>query len=309
MKKNKFFWICIGIGAVIVLLLMLIGNMISIGDKIAKFNHTLSVIFYVFSGAIVYFLIVNPILIIIFSPTFKIPTSLEDSKKARRTYKRVAKNLLKRDDLNKSSIENLKNGLKDVSTLRIELNKVYNNDIKKEINKIIIRHAKRVMISTAISQNSKMDMGTMIVVNIKMIKEIVEKCGFRPSYKNLGKLAVNVLGTALITEGIEDLDFNEVFPTATTGLLNDIPFLRTLTGSLVQGISNAFLTLRIGVITRKYLFNDSPIKSKKQIRIDSFKESSKLIPKVIKSGIHIFPDKIKNIFSKKEKNNEEYEVD
>ena len=309
MKKNKFFWICIGIGAVIVLLLMLIGNMISIGDKIAKFNHTLSVIFYVFSGVIVYFLIVNPILIIVFSPTFKIPTSLEDSKKARRTYKRVAKNLLKRDDLNKSSIENLKNGLKDISTLRIELNKVYNNDIKKEINKIIIRHAKRVMISTAISQNSKMDMGTMIVVNIKMIKEIVEKCGFRPSYKNLGKLAVNVLGTALITEGIEDLDFKEVFPTATTGLLNDIPFLRTLTGSLVQGISNAFLTLRIGVITRKYLFNDSPIKSKKQIRIDSFKESSKLISTVIKSGIHIFPDKIKNIFSKKEKNNEEYEVD
>ena len=44
MKKNKFFLICIGIGAVIVLLLILIGNMISIGDKIAKFNHTLSIL-------------------------------------------------------------------------------------------------------------------------------------------------------------------------------------------------------------------------------------------------------------------------
>lgn len=309
MKKNKVFWICIGIGAVIVILLMLIGNMISIGDKIAKVNYTLSVIFYVFSGIVIYFLIVNPILIIVFSPTFKIPTSLEDSKKARRTYKKVAKNLLKKGNLNKSSIVNLNNGLKNKDTLRLELNKVYNNDIKKEINKIIIRHAKRVMISTAISQNSKMDMGTMLVVNIKMIKEIVEKCGFRPSYKNLGKLAVNVLGTALITEGIEDLDFNEVFPTASTSILNDIPFLKTLTGSLVQGISNAFLTLRIGVITRKYLFNDSPIKSKKQIRIDSFKESSKMIPTVISSGIHIFPDKIRNIFNRKNKNNEEYEVD
>ena len=39
MKKNKIYWICIGLGAVIVILLMLIGNMISIGDKIAKINY------------------------------------------------------------------------------------------------------------------------------------------------------------------------------------------------------------------------------------------------------------------------------
>ncbi len=308
MKKRNIFWILIGIGVLIVILLMLIGNVISIGDKIAKVNNTLAIVFYVLCGLLIYLLIIHPIFVIAFSPTFKVPTVLEDDKKTRRIYIKVAKNLLRQKTLNENSIINLKNGLKNKDTLKLELNKVYNNDVKKEINKLILKNAKTVMVSTAISQNGKLDMFTVLVVNIKMIKEIVEKCGFRPSYKNLAKLAVNVLGTALISEGLENLDFGELFPNATTGILSEVPFLKTITGSIAQGISNAFLTLRIGVITRKYLFSDTQIKTKAQIKVESFKESAMMIPSVIKSGIMVFPEKIRNIFTKKEKNQKEYEV-
>ena len=230
MKKRNIFWILIGIGVLIVILLMLIGNVISIGDKIAKVNNALAIVFYVLCGLLIYLLIIHPIFVIAFSPTFKVPTVLEDDKKTRRIYIKVAKNLLKQKTLNENSIINLKNGLKNKDTLKLELNKVYNNDVRKEINKLILKNAKTVMISTAVSQNGKLDMFTVLAVNIKMIKEIVEKCGFRPSYKNLAKLAVNVLGTALISEGLENLDFGELFPNATTGILSEVPFLKTITG-------------------------------------------------------------------------------
>ena len=81
MKKRNIFWILIGIGVVIIILLMLIGNVISIGDKIAKVNNVLAIVFYVLCGLLIYLLIVHPILVIAFSPTFKVPTVLENDKK------------------------------------------------------------------------------------------------------------------------------------------------------------------------------------------------------------------------------------
>lgn len=307
--KNKLFWIIIGIGVLIIILLMIIGNVITIGDKLKKIHTSVAISFYILSALLVYFLLINPIRIIMFSPTFQVPTVMDSNDvKTKRMYKKVTKNLLASKTLNEQSTNNLLNGLKNKEDLQIELNKVYNNEIKKEINKIIMNNAKTVMISTAISQNGKLDMYTVLAINLKMIKEIVQKCGFRPSYKNLGKLSLNVLTTALISEGLENLDLNELFPASALNFLSEVPFLKTITTSLTQGISNAFLTLRIGIITRKYLFSESPIKSKTKIRTEAFKESAKMIPSVIKNGILLFPEKIRKMFIKKEKDINEYEV-
>lgn len=308
-EKNKVFWIAIGIGVVIIIMLMIIGNVITIGDKLAKIHKWVAIGFYILAGLLVYFLLLNPLRVILFSPTFQVPTVLdENNRKVKKIYVKVSKNLLASKNISEQSIKNLQFGLKNKKDLHLELNKVYNNDVKKEINKIILNNAKTVMISTAISQNGKLDMFTVLAVNLKMIKEIVERCGFRPSYKNLGKLSVNVLATALISEGLENLDLNELFPSSTMNFLSEIPFLKTIASSLIQGISNAFLTLRIGVITRKYLFSESPIKSKAKIRSDAFKESAKMIPVVIKNGIMLFPEKVRKMFVKKDKNVNDYEV-
>ena len=116
---RNIFWILIGIGVVIIILLMLIGNVISIGDKIAKVNNVLAIVFYVLCGLLIYLLIIHPILVIAFSPTFKVPTVLENVKKTRRIYIRVAKNLLRQKTLNENSITNLKNGLKNRQKVKI----------------------------------------------------------------------------------------------------------------------------------------------------------------------------------------------
>ena len=175
--------------------------------------------------------------------------------------------------------------------------------IKKEISKIIIKNAKTVLLSTAISQNSKIDLFSVVSVNIKMIKEIVTVCGFRPDFKNLSKLCVNVASTALIAEGLESLNMEDILPTQTINTLNNIPILKPLLSSIVQGIANALLTIRIGLVTRGYLFTESKKATKNSIRAEAFKDALILLPTVIGEVLVFFPSKIVKLFSSKPNTN------
>ncbi|HON64653.1 MAG TPA: DUF697 domain-containing protein [Bacilli bacterium] len=299
-NRNKIFWISIGIGSLIILFLILISNIMDVGERLRRINVSVEIAFYIVSALVVYFLIINPIRIIIFSPTFQIQTVLDkDTRKTRKIYKKVAKNIIKKNKIDETAIAELRQSIKDPAELRLNLMKLYNDNVKKELNKIIIRNAKTVMISTAISQNGKLDMFTVLAVNLKMIKELVLECGFRPSFTNLGKLSVNVLVTALIADGLEDLNFNDLFPASTTGFLSDIPLIKPIMSSIMQGISNALLTLRIGLVTRRFLFSDLKEVSKKEIRREALKESIKMLPVIVKESIVVFPERIRSFFRKK----------
>lgn len=284
----------------IILFLILISNIMDVGERLRRINVSVEIAFYIVSALVVYFLIINPIRIIIFSPTFQIQTVLDkDTRKTRKIYKKVAKNIIKKNKIDETAIAELRQSIKDPAELRLNLMKLYNDNVKKELNKIIIRNAKTVMFSTAISQNGKLDMFTVLAVNLKMIKELVLECGFRPSFTNLGKLSVNVLVTALIADGLEDLNFNDLFPASTTGFLSDIPLIKPIMSSIMQGISNALLTLRVGLVTRRFLFSDLKEVSKKEIRREALKESIKMLPVIVKESIVVFPERIRSFFRKK----------
>ena len=177
--------------------------------------------------------------------------------------------------------------------------------IKKEISKIIVKNAKTVLLSTAISQNSKLDLFSVVSVNLKMIKEIVTVCGFRPDMKNLCKLTLNVASTALIAEGLESLNMEDILPTQTMNTLSNIPLLKPLLSSVVQGVANALLTIRIGLVTRGYLFSDSKKATKNGIRAEAFKDALILLPTVIGEVLVFFPSKIVKLFTSKPDTNTE----
>lgn len=304
-KKGKIFWILIGIGLLIIFFLMILSSVIEVGERLRRFDVSIEIGFYVICALVFYFLILNPIRIILFSPSFSIQTTFDkDNAKSKKIYKKVALNMLKNPDVSEKEKELLREGLKNSDTLKENLQHVFDNSIKNTLNKIIIKNAKTVMISTAISQNGRLDLFTVMAVNIKMIKELVVKCGFRPSFNNLGKLTVNVFVTALIAEGLEDLDFNEIFPNSTANFLSDIPFVKPIASSIMQGVSNALLTIRIGIVTRKYLFSDGKEITKQEVRKYALKESLKLLPTVVKQSLSVFPERIKKFFTPKEKNNE-----
>lgn len=304
-KKINRFWYFIAIGVILIIIMMITSSILQIGDRLKNIHEYAPYVFYGVAFILIYFLILRPVLIILFSPAFSINTTLD--KNPNRNYgvfKKVANRLLKDDKLPESFRESIKEALKNPKELRDALNTTYNKHTKRNMNKTIRGHAKTVMVSTAISQNGRLDFITVLVVNIRMIKELVVMCGFRPSYKNLSKLVVNVFTTALIAEGLDNLKISDILPQSTMNMLGDIPLIKPVMSSVLEGISNALLTLRIGIVTRKYLFDDASGLTKEKIRFGALIEASKHLPIVIGDGMMLFPKTIVNVF-KKEKVKEE----
>lgn len=302
MKKKdstKIFWYLIALGFVILFILILLSSILDVGERLSAIHVYLEYGFYGLSTLLIYVLILRPVNIIMFSPSFSIETTLDGtSHRNYMVYKKVAKRLIATEGFPQEEADKLLEALSDSNKLKVALTDTFNTYIKKEMNKVIKRNAKTVMVSTAISQNGRLDFFTVVVVNLKMIKELVVMCGFRPSYKNLSKLTINVFTTALIAEGLENIDINEVLPASTINAIGDIPFIRPMVSSLTQGISNALLTLRIGIVTRKYLFSDANDITKETIRRTALIEAAKMLPIVIADGFMMFPKRIASLFKK-----------
>ena len=305
MKKNKskYLWYLIGITVLLLFIIILIASILDLGEKIRKISKYLEYGFYGIIFLLIIFGIIRPIIIIVGSPSLKIASSIDNPKKQYRIYKKVAKNIIKNNDLNEEEIKMLKK-YKSKEELLLGLNFVFENHLRKDINKIIISHAKTVLISTAICQSSRFDLITSFTINLSLIKDIVLKLGFRPSMKNLSKLSVNVFSTALIADGLDELSFSDIMPKS-IDIIKNIPFLDLVVDSVLDGILNALLTIRIGCVARRYIYNDGNIVTKEDIRKNAYKEAMTILPEIIYDTISFFPKRIVRFFNKpkKEDNN------
>ena len=302
--KSKFFLYVIAIGCLILFAIILVSSLLEIGERfrnLADWGIYLEIGFYILVLILIYLLIIRPIVIIVSSPDLSIVTTMDEmDSRAVAIYKKVAKNIVKNNELPQEEVL-LLTEYKQNEELLINLNTVFNNSIKSQLNKIIINNAKIVLISTAICQNPRIDTISVFTINLKMIKELVERCGFRPSMKNLSKLTIKVFGTALIAEGLNNIKLTDVIP---ANMISQVPIVGKALDSVAQGAINALLTLRIGCVTRRYLFTDGTAVTKEAIQSQAFKESMLLIPQVIAGTVTFFPKKIVSFFTdrfKKEK--------
>ena len=302
-SKTKIFWISIAIGCLIVFTLMLLSSVINIGERLRKIHVSVEIAFYVLVFLIVFLVIINPIRIILTSPSFEICTTLDpDSHKVRSVYRAVARNMAKNQNVDEEH-RLLLTKYKNYDELQMNMTVVFHDCIKKNLNNIIIKKAKTVLISTAICQNARMDMITVFSANLNMIKDLVTECGFRPNMTNLSKLTINVFSTALIAEGLESISIDDILPNSVNNALGQIPFIKPVMASVTQGIANALLTIRIGCVTRKYLFRDGNIITKEDIRKSAFKDSLILLPMVLYGTLTFIPKKIVHMFGSKNKEN------
>ena len=307
MKKkkdnSKFLYYVIAVGCIIVFILMLLSSLLNIGERLNRISPWLEYGFYILVALIFYLAIVQPIIIIVKSPSLSIATTLEQSDpKVVAIYKKVAKNIVKNNNLPREEVLLLQE-YKNREELLVNLQYVFEKSVKTQLNNIIIHDAKTVMISTAICQSARFDMVTVFAVNLKMIKSLVVKCGFRPSMKNLSKLTINVFSTALIAEGLENLKLEDIVPKSSLEFLNNMPYLGTVIESILQGVANAIMTLRIGCVCRRYLFTDGAVVTKEEIRRQAYKETLKLIPLVVTDTISFFPKRIVRFFTNRKKEN------
>jgi hypothetical protein len=120
--------------------------------------------------------------------------------------------------------------------------------------------ASQVFVTTAISQNGSLDGFLVLAAQSKLVLEIARTYYQRPTIRDLAFLYSNVAATAFIATELEDLDLAEqvqpIIGAAFGSAAGAIPGFGAATtlfiNSVTTGAANAFLTLRVGVITQEY---------------------------------------------------------
>jgi hypothetical protein len=142
--------------------------------------------------------------------------------------------------------------LDDLEACLVVLDRVAEDRIK--------RAASQVFISTAVSQNGSLDVALVLTAQSKLILEVARTYYQRPTLRDLLFLYSNVAATALVAGELEDVDISQQLEPITGALVGSAvgaipglgPATTVLTNSVLSGTANAYLTLRVGLITQQY---------------------------------------------------------
>lgn len=169
-------------------------------------------------------------------------------------------------------------------------------ELDKQANQEIRATAQTIFVSTAISQSGSLDSIVVLMGQVRMVWRIAKIYNQRPALREMTKLYANVAVTSFAARVIEDVDVAEMLEPAISSFsgaafVNIIPIISILTNSIFTGTANALLTLRTGIIARKYcgLFSYFEGKKKykddkqlkKHLRVSAIREAGKLLGNVI----------------------------
>ena len=313
---------------VIITIIVILGNVIIIGEKITAVIGVpyLEYFFYISLFALLLYLVLYPMYRIYTTPEFPVlaieeqgeNTSDEEYKKRLFAFaSRICSNCYYLPESKRGvhqaalrkELEELKTS-GDVEGLKAFLQQEL--DIRlKGVDRRIMNYSSKVFIVTAISQSDRFDALTTLILNYRMIDDIIRASGFRPTKAQLVKQYVRVLiasffsyfvSGAIDTDGIEiqladaadgvsdgvdsslmdgvtdtvsDMDVSAVdgmdieitdldlaaFDLADVNIGN-VDFTKIMKSikipgfaidSILDGIANTIMTLRIGYVTRSYL--------------------------------------------------------
>ena len=230
MKRNLLIITLLFLGSFVILLL---GNIIIIGEKIASLSQVAwaEYAFYTLILVVFYAVVIRPVVRVHRAP--QIPAlSIDGEWNIAQLVAFGHKladncNYIPKDkscpELRKLHQQRLREDLERYATSKEELVQIISKELKlrieggelKEtsgpriedmysvriigINRRIIEWAKSVFMITAISQNGKLDTVSVLYMNYKMIEDVIVASGFRPTRQQLFRQYVNILVTSLMT--------------------------------------------------------------------------------------------------------------
>ena len=326
MKKKNIISCLIIILGFTAFILWVVSMAFKIGNNLENISVYLKYFYYFTAFIVIYFLLIKPFLEVMFAPSFtleRLHKELEGKQKKvviinnYKKLRKLAKRLINKKLVNDENTELLKSELKRKEGTLVEkyvslkalIDKVINKDLRKDIRSIVISASRDTLYLTSISQNSFIDILIVVINNFRLLKKIVLRCGFRPSFIRLLKFYINVSFSALIADGAQKIDVNSIFGGALKGLAKPI------VGSLLDGTVNAFFMLRTGFLARNYIIEEcNDEDEKEEVRRSAFMDAASAIPEltvhsiiapvtdIIMGGV-VNPTKkaVKQLFSKKEK--------
>ena len=133
--------------------------------------------------------------------------------------------------------------------------------LDRKADETIKKAAATVFVSTAVSQSGRLDAFAVLAAQLGLVWQVAHIYNQRPAVRDMLHLYANVGAATFLAMELEDLDISEqIEPIITnvvgTSLASLVPGVKVaaaiITNSLLDGTANAYLTLRIGIITKKY---------------------------------------------------------
>jgi hypothetical protein len=161
----------------------------------------------------------------------------------------------------------------------------------RECDVIIRDSASAVFVSTAISQSGRLDTIFVITAHFRMVGRIVSVYSQRPALRDLINLYANVAATAFVAGELDEADICEqiepILSSALSAVSLSVPGVQAaasiVVNSILTGAANAFLTLRVGIIARRYC-GSLVISDRRALRRSATAEAAKLLGSIVKTG-------------------------
>ena len=278
-RKKKYASVIIpAVSLFLLLFLFLLSGLISLGQQLNSVSPILSWLYGLIVLACLGAGIIWPIVSVWRRPIFSMYMLRYRDGRARFYWcRKLTDNLKKNTELTNEETAQLEDFLKQGNQADDLLIDFFTEKLSPVIDSEIKSAAKTAFVTTAISQTAFYDMFSMLSVNLHLIRTIVESCGYRPSGASLLGLYVRILKATFLAGGLEEMDLEELLPLVTGNAAMKLPGL--VFASAAQGTVNAFMTIRVGILTKKYLFSaDGPIEMP-QARKDSYKEAIDFLKK------------------------------
>ena len=300
MKRNLLLIIGVFIG---VLVILLMGNVITVAEKLGEICHTVyaEYAFYALIFILVLIFVIVPIIKVHAAPEFPamgIGDETSDIKRLRTFGKRLASSCgyIENEEVRAGHQQALKAELEacgnDLEALKAvidrEVSLRFNGSKEMEISGVNARMkewAKSVFMITAVSQNNLVDTTVVLVMNYRQIEDLVLATGFRPSRAQMFRIYANILTTTLVSYCTSEVLSDLAGETTLAGALSNLKIPGVITESAVQGAVNALLTLRIGYVTKTFLMEGPDALAgrnrRREVSIKAFKDAFVAIPGVL----------------------------
>jgi uncharacterized membrane protein YcjF (UPF0283 family) len=155
--------------------------------------------------------------------------------------------------------------------------------LDKHADEAVSSAASAVFLSTAVLQSGRLDVLVVLAAQTRLIWSVAHVYYQRPSLREFMQLYANVASTAFIAAGIEDVDVDVLVSTILGSTVASIPGMHLLASSVLTGSANAFLTLRVGMITKEYCRCTTSVE-KSRIRRAATLQAAKLLGNIVKEG-------------------------
>ena len=155
--------------------------------------------------------------------------------------------------------------------------------LDKQADDAVVSAASAVFLSTAVLQSGRLDMLVVLVAQTRLIWNVAHVYYQRPSLRDFAQLYANVASTAFIAAGIEDVDVDVLVSTVFGSAVAAIPGMHLLTNSVLSGSANAFLTLRVGMITKEYCRCTVRVENS-GLRRAATMQAAKLLGSIVRDG-------------------------